>query len=67
MWPLGFSRLDLAAWGVAIVVGVVATLLADLGGARLGAALTLGVCLMVVVVAGAMAADARGRSFRDDH
>lgn len=67
MWPLGFSRLDLAAWGVAIVVGVVATLLADLGGARLGVALTLGVCLMVVVVAGAMAADARGRSFRDDH
>ena len=66
MWPLGFSRVDLAAWGTAIVVGVVATLLAELGGARLGAALTLGVCLMVVVIAGTMALDARGRSFRDD-
>lgn len=66
MWPLGFSRVDLATWGAAIVVGVIATLLADLGGARLGAALTLGVCLMLLIVAGAMAADARGRSFRDD-
>lgn len=66
MWPLGFSRVDLAAWGIAIMVGVVATLLADLSGARLGAALTLGACLMVVVIAGAMAVDARGRSFRND-
>lgn len=66
MWPLGFSRVDLAAWGTAIVVGVVATVLADLGGARLGAALTLGVCLMVAVITVAMVVDARGRSFGDD-
>lgn len=66
MWPLGFSRFDVAAWGVAIVVGVLATVLADLGGARLGVALTLGVCLMVVVIVVAMFADSRGRSFPVD-
>ena len=49
-----------------MVVGVVSTWLAWAGGARLGAALTLGVVLMVVVVVTAMLIDARGRAFPDD-
>ncbi len=53
-------------WGVALVVGVVATTIAWAGGARLGAALTLGVVLMVVVVVAALLVDARGRAFPDD-
>ncbi len=66
MWPLGFRRVDLVAWGVAIIAGIAGTAIAGAGGARLGAALTLGVLLMVVVIVAAMLVDARGRSFPDD-
>ena len=65
MWPLGFSRADALAWAIALATGVIATALAWAGGARLGAALTLGVGLMVVVIVVALLIDARGRSFRD--
>lgn len=66
MWPLGFNRTDALAWAIAVVVGVVATLASWATGARLGAALTLGVGLMVLVIVVAMAMDARGREFADD-
>ena len=65
MWPLGFSRADVLAWGIALATGITATAIAWAGGARLGAALTLGVGLMVVVIVVALLIDARGRSFRD--
>ena len=66
MWPLGFNRSDAVAWTIAVVVGVLSTWLAWAAGARLGAALTLGVVLMVVVVVTALLIDARGRAFADD-
>ncbi len=67
MWPLGFSRVDALAWVVALAVGAIGTLIAWAAGARLGAALTLGVVLVMVIVVVAMLVDARGRSFRDDN
>lgn len=66
MWPLGLNRSDAIAWAIAVVVGVLSTWLAWASGARLGAALTLGVVLMVVVVVTALLIDARGRTFPDD-
>lgn len=66
MWSLGFSRADALAWAIAIIAGVIGTWGAWAGGARLGAALTLGVVLMVVVVVTAMFLDSRGRAFTDD-
>ncbi len=66
MWPLGFNHSDAIAWSIAVVVGVLSTWLAWAGGARLGAALTLGVVLMVVVVVTALLIDSRGRAFPDD-
>ncbi len=66
MWPLGFNRNDLIAWSIAVVAAVVGTWLAWASGARLGAAITLGAVLMVVVVVAAMLLDARGRAFPDD-
>jgi nicotinamide riboside transporter PnuC len=65
MWPLGFSRVDVVAWLSAVVVGIIGTVIASAAGARLGAALTLGVILAMVIVIAAMLIDARGRSFRD--
>jgi drug/metabolite transporter (DMT)-like permease len=66
MWPLGFSRVDAVAWLAAIIVGIASTAIAWAVGARLGAALTLGVILMMVIVMAAMLIDARGRSFGND-
>ncbi len=64
MWALGFRRADPVMWAVALIAGGAGTAAASAGGARLGAALTLGVALMVVVIVGALMMDARGRSFR---
>lgn len=66
MWPLGFSRVDALAWGLALVALVLGTVIASAAGARLGAALTLGVVLMIVVIVAAMLLDARGRTFDDE-
>jgi drug/metabolite transporter (DMT)-like permease len=64
MWPLGFSKVDAIAWLAAIIVGIIGTVIAWAAGARLGAALTLGVVLVMVIVLMAMLIDTRGRSFR---
>lgn len=63
MWPLGPSRTDAVAWGVAVVLAVAGTLLTWAAGARLGAALTLGAAVLVAVIVVAMLVDAR--SHRD--
>jgi hypothetical protein len=63
MWPLGFSRVDVVAWGGGLAALVLGTVIASAAGARLGAALTLGVVLLVVVVVTAMLIDARGHTF----
>lgn len=65
MWSLGFSKVDAVAWFAAVVVGIIGTVIASATGARLGAALTVGVILAMVIVIAAMLIDARGRSFRD--
>ena len=44
---------------MAIAVGAIGTAVASLSGARLGAALTLGVALMVAVIVTALIVDAR--------
>lgn len=59
MWPLAPTRLDAIAWAVAIPLGAISTAVASLSGARLGAALTLGVVLMVAIVVAALIVDAR--------
>ena len=59
MWPLAPTRIDAIAWVVAVALGVVGTALAYAGGARLGAALTLGAALMVAAIVAAMLFDAR--------
>jgi len=59
MWPLAPTRIDAVTWAVAIVLGVIGTAVASLSGARLGAALTLGVALMVATVVAALIVDAR--------
>lgn len=59
MWPLAPTRIDAAAWAVAVTTSIVATALADVAGARLGAALTLGAALLVAVIVAAMLIDAR--------
>lgn len=60
---MGFSRFDVLAWGVAVLVGIGVTAIGWAAGARLGAALAVAAMLMVVVIVVAMAWDARGRSF----
>ena len=60
---MGFSRFDVLAWGVAVLVGIGATAIGWAAGARLGAALAVAAMLMVAVIVVAMAWDARGRSF----
>lgn len=52
-------RRDMLTWIVAVAVGAVGTALADLAGARLGAALTLGTALVLVIVLGDLALEAR--------
>ena len=59
MWPLGPSRIDAIAWALALVLAAAGTLIAWAAGARLGAALTLGAIVLVVVVVVALLADAR--------
>lgn len=66
MWPLGFTSADAIAWAIAVVAGAAGTLVAYAAGARLGAALTLGVALVVVVIVVAMLRDSHGSAFGDD-
>ena len=47
-------------WSIGIALAVVATLIADAAGARLGAALTGGVIVLVVTVVAGLALDAPG-------
>ncbi len=60
MWPLGPSRVDAIAWGAAVGLALIGTLIAWAMGARLGAALTLGVIILIVVVIAWLIVDARG-------
>lgn len=54
----GPNRRDLAMWSIGIALAVVATLIGDAAGARLGAALTGGVIVLVVTVVAGLALDA---------
>ncbi len=60
MWPLGPSRADAIAWGAGVVLALIGTVIAWAMGARLGAALTLGVVILIVVVVAWLIVDARG-------
>lgn len=57
----GPSRGDALAWGVALIVATVVTLIAFAAGARLGSALTGGVIALAAVLVGALALEARRR------
>ena len=48
---------DLAAWLLALVAGAGATTIASASGARLGAALTLGLVMVMAIVLAALAAE----------
>jgi hypothetical protein len=52
---MAFPSRDLVTWLVAIVLGAGATAIADASGARVGAGLTLGVIVTMVIVLGALA------------
>lgn len=65
MWPLRPTRVDSIAWIVAAVLAAAGTAIAVAAGARLGASLTLGAGLLVVVIVTALLLDARGKTF--DH
>jgi hypothetical protein len=60
----GLSRRDLTIWAAGIGAAAVATLIAWAAGARLGAALTAGVIVLVAAVAGALGVEGRHRSRR---
>ena len=52
------TRSDAVTWLVGVIAGVGATAIADAAGARLGAALTLGLGILIaVVLAGVLMAD----------
>ena len=55
----GPSRRDALAWGVALTVATVVTLIAFAAGARLGAALSGGVIALAAILVGALALDTR--------
>lgn len=57
--PSGQTRRDVALWGVALVLAAVATLVGSLAGARLGAALTGGLIVVVATVLTGLARDTR--------
>lgn len=57
--PSGQIRRDVALWGVALVLAAVATLVGSLAGARLGAALTGGLIVVVATVLTGLARDTR--------
>ena len=65
MWPLGPSRFDAWLWAGALALGAVGTLIARAAGARLGAALTLGVGLLIIGVLGGLLWQERDRRFPD--
>jgi hypothetical protein len=57
----GPNRRDILIWGLGAVLGILATLVSLAGSARLGAALTGGVIVLVVVVVAGLALDNRSR------
>ena len=57
----GPKRRDIAIWGLGLVLGAAATLLSLAGSARLGAALTGGVIVLVAVVVAGLALDNRSQ------
>lgn len=57
----GPKRRDITLWALGVVLGTLATLLSLAGSARLGAALTGGVIVLVAVVVTGLALDNRSR------
>lgn len=55
----GKTRHDVALWSVGIVLAAAATLIGSLAGARLGAALTGGLIIVVATVLTGLARDTR--------